>query len=165
MNAAERQQTLFEIYAPDVSRLPGQEPVPLAQMMASADTLKHKQICDELDGLLERWINKELLRNSVVHAIMWEYVQCMPETRREQLIASLRELVPHFLHTRDGARVAQWMATHGAAKDRKAMMKAIKPFALATALDEFGCMVLVRLLDVTDDTKASGGEGGCFSFW
>lgn len=61
----------------------------------------------------------------------------------------------HFLHTRDGARVAMWIATQGTAKDRKAMMKSLKPFAVQTALDEFGCMVLVRLLDVTDDTKSS----------
>ncbi len=83
MNAAERHQALFDIYAPDLSRLPGQAPVPLAEMLASADTLRVKNVCDDMDALLARWVTKELLRNSVVHALMWEYVQCMPESRRE----------------------------------------------------------------------------------
>jgi hypothetical protein len=158
MNASERQQTLFDIYAPDLSRLPDQAPIPLSEMMASADHMKQKAICDDLESLLARWISKELLRNSVVHALMWEYAQCMPEARREAFVNSLRELVPHFVHTRDGARTAIWLVTHGTAKDRKLMLKALKPFAVATALDEFGCMVLVRLLDVTDDTKTCAGS-------
>ncbi len=77
---------------------------------------------------------------------------------RQAFIGQLRELLVHFIHTRDGSRVAQWIATHGTAKDRKLMLKALKPFALQTALDEFGCMVMVRLLDVTDDTKTSAAS-------
>lgn len=155
MNAAERHRVLFEIYAPDMSVVPDAPVVSLADMLKTADVLRLKNVCDDLANLISRWINKELLRNSVVHALMWEYVQCVPESRKEALLSSLKELTMHFLHTRDGSRVAMWIATQGNAKDRKAMMKSLKPFAVQTALDEFGCMVLVRLLDVTDDTKSS----------
>ena len=37
---------------------------------------------------------------------------------REAFIASLRELLVHFIHTSDGTRVAQWVATYATAKVR-----------------------------------------------
>jgi hypothetical protein len=51
--------------------------------------------------------------------------------------------------------VAHFVASHGAAKDRKLMVKSVKPHVAGLARDPHGVLVLLRLLDVMDDTRTA----------
>ncbi|KAG5460537.1 MAG: hypothetical protein BJ554DRAFT_7400 [Olpidium bornovanus] len=45
------------------------------------------------------------------------------------------------------------MIVHATPKDRKVLVKAVKPHVHNICLEEYGHMVLVQLLEVVDDTK------------
>jgi pumilio family protein 6 len=153
MNSRQRQRVLFEIYVPELSELPDSEAIPLREVFAQGDMLRNNRICDDLQKLTDMWVQKEMLKNSVVHAVLWEWVQCVPDTRREALIQTLRDLVVHFAHTAAGSKVAHYLVSQGTAKDRKLLIKSIKPNVVDLAIDEYGVWPLVRIVDCVDDTK------------
>ena len=57
------------------------------------------------------------------------------------------------MHTKDGAHAASLLVSHGAAKDRKAMVKSIKEIIPRMATDQYGHTVLIAICAVVDDTK------------
>ena len=75
---------------------------------------------------------------------------------RSECIESLRDVCVHILHSHDGARASMLCAWHGTAKDRKAIVKALKTFVARTACEEHGHMVLLAVADAVDDTKLVG---------
>jgi pumilio family protein 6 len=156
MDEQQRQQVLFEIYSPELAALPDSKPLTLRAIFAQKEVLRNQRICEDLQSLLDLWCQKELLKNSIVHAVMWEYCQCIPDSRKEAFIQSLRDLVVHFCHTSDGSKVANFIVAYGSAKDRKAIVKGIKPNVADLAIDEFGVVPLLRVLDCMDDTRTVG---------
>jgi pumilio family protein 6 len=56
------------------------------------------------------------------------------------------------LHTWDGARVAAQAIAHGTAKDRKIMLKSMKGYVTKACNEEYGQLVILRILDLLDDT-------------
>lgn len=56
------------------------------------------------------------------------------------------------MHTRDGARIACGCLRHGDAKDRKALLKAMKGYVARAALDPHGALVLCTAMEAVDDT-------------
>jgi len=68
------------------------------------------------------------------------------------MMGHLKESLQEIVHTREGAWVAMICLSIAAPKDRKNIIKAFKPFLVKIASDEYGYLVLLRLLDVTDDT-------------
>ena len=153
MNSAQRQQVLFEIYAPELAILPDSKPVPLRDIFAQGDRLRNTRFCDDLQKLTDKWVQKELLKNSVVHGVLWEYCQCIPLPRQEAFIQGLRDLVIHFAHTSAGSKVAHFLVSVGTAKDRKIIIKGMKSNVADFAIDEHGVWPLMRVLDCVDDTK------------
>ncbi len=156
MNVAQRQEVLFEIYAPELADIPGSNSMPLKTIIEQGDVLRNNRLYDDVQKLVDKWVSKEMLGNSVVHGVLWEYASCVPEHRREALIASLHDLTMHFAHTAAGSKLAHFLASFGSAKDRKLMVKSVKPHVMGLAMDQHGVVVLLRLLDVMDDTRTAG---------
>lgn len=58
-----------------------------------------------------------------------------------------------MVHTKDGSRVVREFLAYGTAKDRKQVLKVLKPHIERMCLDDEAQNVLFTALDVTDDTK------------
>jgi pumilio homology domain family member 6 len=55
-----------------------------------------------------------------------------------------------MVHTRDGSRVVREFLARGTAKDRKQILKILKPYAETMAKDDEAQLVLFTALDVTE---------------
>jgi pumilio homology domain family member 6 len=58
-----------------------------------------------------------------------------------------------MVHTRDGSRAVREFVVRGTAKDRKQVLKALKPHIQRMCADDEAQLVLFTCLDVVDDTK------------
>ncbi|KAJ3782680.1 armadillo-type protein [Lentinula aff. detonsa] len=111
--------------------------------------------------------DKGSVRHAIVHCATWEYLDVLArmqdhgneddvkeaEKLRRDLFESCTELLPEMVHTRDGSRVVREFLARGSAKDRKMILKAVKPHIERMCLDDEAQMVLFTAMDVTDDTK------------
>jgi pumilio family protein 6 len=107
-----------------------------------------KYMADMLKGCLD----KGTLVHSIVHKALLQYLTLADAKGRDELMSLLRDSLQEIVHTREGARVAMLCLSYSSPKDKKAIIKAFKPFLSKIAQDEQGYLVLLRLLDVTDDT-------------
>ena len=78
------------------------------------------------------------------------------QKERSELVASLKDVCVHIVHSHDGARLTMNAIWHGTAKDRKAIIKSFKSYMVKTAKEEHGYMALLAMLDTVDDTKLTG---------
>ncbi|KAM6495204.1 Armadillo-type fold [Amanita muscaria] len=105
--------------------------------------------------------DKGAVTHAIVHRAMWEYIsvtnEIPDETEREKLrreiFESCQELLAEMVHTKDGSRVVREFISQGAAKDRKQILKVIKPHIERMCLDDEAQLVLFTALDTIDDTK------------
>jgi hypothetical protein len=51
-----------------------------------------------------------MLGNSVVHGVLLEYASCVPDTRRDALVASLHDVTMHMAHTAAGSKVRRLLS-------------------------------------------------------
>ena len=68
------------------------------------------------------------------------------------MIESVRDVLVHIMHTREGAYVTMRSLWFGSKKDRKVILKTMKEFVLKLCCEEFGHFVLLTTFDCIDDT-------------
>jgi hypothetical protein len=69
------------------------------------------------------------------------------------LTASCQEVVAEMVHTKNGSQVVRYFLAYGTAKDRKQIIKLLKPHLERICRDNEAQLVLFTALDVIDDTK------------
>ncbi|KAH9031960.1 ARM repeat-containing protein [Lactarius hengduanensis] len=69
------------------------------------------------------------------------------------ILRSCKDSLAEMVHTRDGSRVVREFLAQGTAKDRKHIVKILKPYIATMATDEEAQLVLFTAFDVIDDTK------------
>ena len=123
----------------------------LAQLF-EADPLCKSRVLHRLEILLSKAARKGLAITTLVQRAAAEMLEHGDASQRAELVASFREQAVHVMHTRDGARIACGCLRHGDAKDRKAVLKAMKGYVSKAALDPHGALVLSVALEAVDDT-------------
>ena len=95
-----------------------------------------------------------MLDFTYVHQLLWEYTREVYTTvvRMDELVKLLCELTPKLMTTKPGTKTACLLATYSGAKERKRMLKTLKGTALASLTHPSAHLLLMRLIDVTDDT-------------
>lgn len=101
------------------------------------------------------------MSNAIVHYALWEYVselellpdQAEADRLRREIIDLCLDTIAEMVHTRHGSLVSRYLLAYGTAKDRKTIIKLLKPHLERIALDAEAQLVLFTVLDVTDDTK------------
>jgi hypothetical protein len=116
---------------------------------------KKASILRHLKETAEGLINKGLLHHSIIHRLFLDYIAHSEPKNTLDLISNLKERLPEILHTREGARVAVHCLSYAPVKDRKAIVKAFKGLVKKICLEEYGHTVILRALDVIDDTVLS----------
>ncbi|KAI9500060.1 Pumilio y domain member 6 [Coemansia spiralis] len=147
-NSAERQMMVAELYGAEFTLfnehkrgLEGLEPV------------KRDAVLRSLGSTLLVLLEKQP-QLSIVHRALLDYL--MASAAPEEVTVRARELVAEILHTREGSRAAMLLFLRGGAKDRKQMLKTIKPYLKRISQEEHGHSVLLVALDCTDDTVLLG---------
>ncbi|EGO22720.1 hypothetical protein SERLADRAFT_356787 [Serpula lacrymans var. lacrymans S7.9] len=105
--------------------------------------------------------DKGAVTHAIVHRALWEYLSAVndipEETEREKLrkemFESCQDALAEMVHTKDGSRVVRELIAQGTAKDRKHIVKTIKPHVERMCIDDEAQLVLFTALDIIDDTK------------
>ncbi|EMD36246.1 hypothetical protein CERSUDRAFT_115203 [Gelatoporia subvermispora B] len=105
--------------------------------------------------------DKGAISHAIVHRALWEYLTAVndieneeeQEKLRREIFESCQDVLAEMVHTKDGSRAVRELTAQGTAKDRKHIVKAIKPHVERMCKDDEAQLVLFTALDVIDDTK------------
>ncbi|KAF3312228.1 pumilio domain member 6 [Orbilia oligospora] len=115
---------------------------------------KRPLIMKSLFELINQMVEKNMSVLQILHKAMLEYIlNVRPETSEvADLIELIKEHLGNIAFSKDGAQVIMRCFAWGSAKDRKVMLKNLKPSIQELYADEHGYMVLLAIFDVVDDT-------------
>lgn len=95
---------------------------------------------------------KKLVDNSLVHAILLEYIEEAPEQDRNEIITAFIPHLATIASTKQGSRAAVLCYLYSVAKERRAMLKSIKEHVVKLCVHEHGHLLILEILNSTDDT-------------
>ncbi|THH26885.1 hypothetical protein EUX98_g7302 [Antrodiella citrinella] len=136
----------------------------LAGLLHGADKERRRRLLTAMQENLTSIFNnpdKGAVSHAIVHRALWEYLVAINdledeverETLRRALFESCQDVIAEMVHTKDGSRVVRDFIAQGSAKDRKQIVKALKPHVERMCKDDEAQLVLFTALDVIDDTK------------
>jgi pumilio family protein 6 len=135
----------------------------LAGFLEGVDIERRRRVLSALNENLTTIFNnpdKGAITHAIVHRALWEYLgalEALPEEEKEKMrrdmFETCQEVLAEMVHTKDGSRVVREFLAYGTAKDRKQILKVVKPHIERMCLDDEAQNVLFTALDVTDDTK------------
>ncbi|KAE9402210.1 ARM repeat-containing protein [Gymnopus androsaceus JB14] len=136
----------------------------LSGVLEGFDKDRKKRVLGALKENLDSMFNnpdKGTIQHAIVHRAAWEYLTALntlqdvgeAEKMRRDLFENCQEILADMVHTKDGSRVVREFLARGSAKDRKQILKTLKPHIERMCLDEEAQMVLFTAMDVVDDTK------------
>ena len=142
-----REYGLFAVAAPPAASLAA---------LLEAEPASKGRVLRRMEILLSKAARKGLAVTSLVQRGAADLLEHGEPEQQDAIVGSLREAAVHIMHTRDGARIACGCIRHGDAKDRKAILKAMKGYVGAAAQDAHGALVLCAALESVDDTVLLG---------
>ncbi|KAL5521191.1 hypothetical protein ACEPAG_9114 [Sanghuangporus baumii] len=139
----------------------------LKGVLEDADSERKKRVLAAVKENLELVMNnpeKGAMSHAIFHRVLWEYLsqvnelndEALQEKLRREIFEACQEQMAEMVHTKDGSRVVREFIAQGNAKDRKQIVKVLKPHIERICNDEEAQNVLFTALDVIDDTKLIG---------
>ncbi|RXW23535.1 hypothetical protein EST38_g2307 [Candolleomyces aberdarensis] len=136
----------------------------LAGIIEGVDVERKRRVLSSLKENLTTIFNnpdKGAITHAIVHRALWEYLNALSglpeeaeqEKLRREMFEICQDVLAEMVHTKDGSRVVRGFLAYGTAKDRKQILKVLKPHIERMCLDDEAQNVLFTALDVTDDTK------------
>ncbi|KAK0450376.1 armadillo-type protein [Desarmillaria tabescens] len=135
----------------------------LSGVLQDGDKERRKRVLNATKtGLMSIFNNpdKGAVTHAIVHRALWEYIVAVNESEGEEREKQFREMfeccqevLAELVHTKDGSRVVREFLARGTAKDRKQILKVLKPHILKMCTNEEAQLVLFTAIDVIDDTK------------
>ncbi|GMM36843.1 Puf6 protein [Saccharomycopsis crataegensis] len=110
-------------------------------------------IASNLNQTITAAVEKGSTGFQLLHAVMKEYIQVASDKDMNEFVELLADQVAELVHTPDGCEVACVVIAKASAKQRKAIIKSLKPHAKAMITNEHGNLVLLTLFLTVDDTK------------
>lgn len=101
------------------------------------------------------------MAQAIFHRLVLEYLQSIyaflpaeeADKKMHELLDVCIESLADIVHTKDGSAVAREILARGVAKDRKNILRVLKPHLEKLCQDAEAQMVLFTAFDVVDDTK------------
>ncbi|KAJ2932975.1 hypothetical protein H1R20_g4112, partial [Candolleomyces eurysporus] len=136
----------------------------LAGILEGVDVERKRRVLSSLKENLTKIFNnpdKGAITHAIVHRALWEYLNALSglpeeaeqEKLRREMFETCQDVLAEMVHTKDGSKVVREFLAYGTAKDRKQILKVLKPHIERMCLDDEAQNVLFTALDVTDDTK------------
>lgn len=133
-------------------------PVSYEAFLQDCSELRRKAAMEGIHALVSKLVKKENLFDfSYVQDILFEFASVAAKegidnpTLRE-IIDAVAPAVRRVITTKSGAKLGCLVAACATAKDRKKMLKALKGYALDCLCHSSGYLLILKLVDVTDDT-------------
>ncbi|KZT21924.1 ARM repeat-containing protein [Neolentinus lepideus HHB14362 ss-1] len=136
----------------------------LKGVLESAQCEMRRRVLASLkDNLVSIFNNsdKGAVTHAIVHHALWEYITEINSLEDDaeqaklyrEIFDSCQDVIAEMVHTKHGSRVVREFIARGTAKDRKHIVKALKPHIERICLDDEAQLVLFTALDCIDDTK------------
>ncbi len=112
-------------------------------------------ILDSIEAYINNAIKKEQLMFRYIHSILkqyFDYVSVESSACRD-IISSIAQYIPALHHTLDGVHAAMHCVAYGTVKDRKNIIRSIKGRAVELSLNANSYLLMLRILDVVDDSN------------
>ncbi|KAL1918605.1 uncharacterized protein VTP21DRAFT_2627 [Calcarisporiella thermophila] len=156
-SAEQRTSLLQEFYGPEFAlfKSSNKKTKSLGELLRDQPAKKPailKHLKETLSGVLD----KGTIGHSIVHRGLLDYMSHADEKAIADMVEVVREQCVEILHTREGSQVTMLCLLHGTPKDRKFIVRSMKPFVVKICKEEYGHITLLRMFDVVDDTVLVG---------
>lgn len=113
---------------------------------------KRNIIARNLIGTITASVDKGSTGFQILHAAMKEYVKIANDKEISEMIELLHEQFAELVHTPEGSFGACTLISKASPKERKQILKALKPHAEKLVTNEHGNIVLITAMQSVDDT-------------
>lgn len=113
---------------------------------------KRNIIARNLLGTITASVEKGSVGFQILHAAMREFVKIANDKEISEMIELLNEQFAELVHTPEGADVACTLMAKASAKERKSLIKSLKPHTETLLKNEYGNIVFITSLFSVDDT-------------
>lgn len=142
-----KQELYTDLYKNDKSK----QVKTLKDTWNNAEMMK-KGIMNSTKMNLTKLASKNLIDNSLVHAVLLEYIEEAEEQDRNEIITAYTSHLAAIASTKQGSRAAVLCYLYSIAKERRAMLKSIKDHVEKLCMHEHGHLLILEILNTTDDT-------------
>ncbi|XP_020227663.1 pumilio homolog 24 isoform X2 [Cajanus cajan] len=155
-NAAQKQELLSELYSAELQLFKDLVSLKESRLLdvMSKLGLQKGSVLRHMTSVIQPILEKGIVDHSILHRVLLEYFSIADKSSVTDIIQQLSSpLIVRMIGTRDGAKIGIFCVKYGNAKERKKIIKGLKGHIDKTAYHQYGCMVLVCILSVVDDTK------------
>ncbi|GMS84500.1 hypothetical protein PENTCL1PPCAC_6675, partial [Pristionchus entomophagus] len=147
----QRWDILAEFYGREFVLFKKDTPRSIEQIIAEEPS-KKKGMIKYLEEIVMDIVGKTTIKSSLAHKLMLDLMTYGDREQQANLIDSIKDKLPEFIHTPDGSELAMRVVWNTNTKDRKLIVKNFKDLAVKAATDIHGCRTLMAIFDCVDDT-------------
>lgn len=114
--------------------------------------LVKEEILKKLENLAHKLIDKGLTRHTIVQAILYDYVSIASDEQQNEVLQMLIETFPALLSSKQGLKVACGLFSIASSKERRTIVKTIKPLVEEMAVNPVSSLFLLYICSSLDDT-------------
>ncbi|KAH7431322.1 hypothetical protein KP509_08G042900 [Ceratopteris richardii] len=156
-NSIQKQELVTEFFSPEFGLFKGlvsKTPCRLVDLLAQEPPSKRRSVLEYMTSSLQPILEKGILDHSIIHRVLTEYLSIAGKSMAADLLQQISgSSLIRMIHTREGAKIGVTCVSRGSRKERKKIIKALKGNAAKVACDAYGCLVLIAILDIVDDTE------------
>ncbi|GMJ08387.1 pumilio 24 [Hibiscus trionum] len=155
-NATQKQELLMELYSTELHLFKDLASIKESRLIdvISKLGLQKSSVLRHMSSVIQPILEKGIVDHSMIHRVLVEYLSIADQSSAADIIQQLSgPLLVRMIHTRDGSKIGMLCVKHGSAKERKKIIKGMKGHISKIAYDQCGCMVLVGIVSMVDDTK------------
>ncbi|XP_039019672.1 pumilio homolog 24-like isoform X2 [Hibiscus syriacus] len=155
-NATQKQELLMELYSTELHLFKDLASIKESRLIdvISKLGLQKSSVLRHTSSVIQPILEKGIVDHSMVHRVLVEYLSIADQSSAADIIQQLSgPLLVRMIHTRDGSKIGMLCVKHGSAKERKKIIKGMKGHISKIAHDQCGCLVLVGIVSMVDDTK------------
>ncbi|XP_058062880.1 protein penguin [Anopheles bellator] len=117
-----------------------------------------KNVLTTVKGHLVQAANKKLTDNSLIHALLAEFLPEAGQVEKTEVIELYLPLLASISSTKDGTESAIYCFVNSVAKERRAALKALKVYIEKLSIHEHGHRLIMCILNCYDDTVGLGKQ-------
>lgn len=152
-NAQEKSLLVEEFYGPQFKLACLQKTKrPSLNEVLKGSPEKAPLILAHLKNCISSILDKGTSNLAIVHRIILEYIQNVGEKEIQDLVFLMKDQIVEMVHTMEGSMVTIMGIAYSNAKERKGLVKSLKPFLMKIAKEQYGHVVLMTILSCLDDT-------------
>ncbi|GMI64547.1 pumilio 24 [Hibiscus trionum] len=155
-NATQKQELLMELYSTELHLFKDLSSIKESRLtdVILKLGLQKSSVIRHMSLVIQPILEKGIVDHSMIHRVLVEYMSIADQSTAADIIQQLSgPLLVRMIHTQEGSKIGMLCVKHGSAKERKKIIKGMKGHISNIMHDQCGCMVLVGIVSMVDDTK------------